>query len=287
MDFNVSAEIVNEKIIGDISYLYESDIYVKELLMNAKTEIMESNHDPWDILALDNNRVVCSNPDSKCLTLYDQNLNLLRKVDSINGQGFTPLGLACSDDHLYIADRDDNRIIITDFEFNKIKSVGSANNQFDIPSGICLNKEILYICDYLNRTIQVYNKDLEFMKSEKVYYYPWVIKASNSLLFVQAGNTTSLFIYELNNFKLKQKIDNPSVRCRLSVINSNIYRFNSKSKSVLVYDENGNLKEEIVINNVDGKLISDTWDGTFIEFNRSLLMTSCSDKKLIKFSKKY
>ena len=66
---------------------------------------------------------------------------------------------------------------------------------------------------------------------------------------------------------------------------SNFYRFNSKSKSVLVYDENGNLKEEIVIKNVDGKLILVTWDGTLIEFNQSLLMKTFSDKKLIKFSR--
>ena len=242
MDFNVSKEILNEKIIGDILYLYESDIYVKELLTNGKTEIIELNHDVWDILALDKNRVVCSNYSSKCLTLYDQNLKLVRKVDSINGEGFSPCGVVCGDNHLYIADQLNHRIIMTDFEFNKIKSVGSygdANNQLNTPYGICFINEILYICDHSNKRIQVYNKDLEFIKSVKVDYNPWLIKASNSWLFVQSGNTTSLFIYELSSLNLKQKIDNPNEWCRLSVINSNIYRFNKESKSVLVYDENG------------------------------------------------
>ena len=288
MDFNISKEILSEKIIGEIFYQNKSTVYVKEFLVNGKKEIIELNHDVWDIIALDKTRVVFSNPDSHCLTFYDQNFNLLRNVERINGESFTPYGLACNNNHLYIADRQNDQILMTDFEFNKIKSVGThgnANNQFNKPGGMCLKNEILYICDLLNHRIQVYNKNLEFITSTNVNYKPWVIKASISLLFVQAAYTTSLFIYELNGLNLKQKIDDPQVYCRLSVINSNIYRFNSESKSVLIYDENGNLKEEIIIN-IDDNIISNIWDGTFIEFNRSLLMTSWSAKKLIKFSRK-
>ena len=76
------------------------------------------------------------------------------------------------------------------------------------------------------------------------------------------------YIYSLN---FKKKIDTPSVCFCLSVINSNIYWYNSESKNVLVYDGNGNLKEEIIINNVDGELTS---YGSFIALNSSLLMTS-------------
>ena len=136
--------------------------------MKGIQEIIELNNGPWDILALDKNRVVCSNYISNCLTLYDQNLNLIRKVD-FNGEGFTPCGLACSDNHLYIVDQQNNRILMTDFKFNKIKSVGSFeidNDQFISPRGICLKNEILYICEYLTRRIQVYSQDLEFIKSE-------------------------------------------------------------------------------------------------------------------------
>ena len=73
---------------------------------------------------------------------------------------------------------------------------------------------------------------------------------------------------------------------RLSVMNSNINRLNySKSKSVLIYDENGILKEEIILNNVNGKLTSHDCDGTFIKFNRNLFMTSNDAKILINFSR--
>jgi hypothetical protein len=71
----------------------------------------------------------------------------------------------------------------------------------------------------------------------------------------------------------------------LSLIDSNNYRFNNQSKSVLFYNENGKLKEEITINNVGGNFFSDSWDGTFIEFIGYLLRKSFSGRKLIKFSK--
>jgi hypothetical protein len=287
LDFNVSDEIVTEKIIGDI--FFNESVDVKELFLRGKTEIIRLNHDVWGILALNRNRIVCSSRDNKCLMLYDENFNLLKTVDKINEVSFLPVGIASYDKHLYITDKLNNCIIMLDFEFNKIKSIGSLGayfNQFNKPSGICCKNGILYICDHVNQRIQIYNKDLEFIDSVKVVYKPWLIKITNSSIFVEAGNIEGLFIYDLNSLSLKQKIDNPAEYCRLSAIHSNVYRFNSRSKSLFSYDENGNYKEKIIINNVDGRIFSHNGDGTFIDFNGNLLMTSYSGKKLIKFSKK-
>ena len=290
MDFNISKDTVGDEIIGKFIFQNKGIVDVKETFF-GNVEIVESIIGVWDILALDKNRVLCSNLNNKSLTLYDGNLNLVKKIDTINGENFEPRGLACNGNHLYIVDKQNSRIIMTDFEFRKIKLIGSKGNEFDNdkfndPCGICFINESLYICDYSNARIQIYSKNLEFKKSFLVDFMPWVIKASNSLLFVQPGSITSLFIYELNSLNLKERIDNPAVFCRLSVINSNIYRFNSKSKSVLFYDENGKFQEEIILSNVDDNILSGTGDGTFIEFNFSLLMTSYKTKQLIRFSRK-
>ncbi len=287
MDFSVSKEIVSQKLIGYIVYQSRA-VDVEEFLVKGKAEIIQLNHDVWDILALDRNRFVCSSRHNKCLILYDKYLNLIRTVDKINEVSFLPVGIASYDNHLYIADQLSYSIIKLDNELNKIKSIGSlgsGSNQFRSPYGICCKDGILYICDNGNQRIQIYNKDLEFFDSVEVNYTPWLIKITNSLIFVQAGQVKSLFIYDYYSLSLKHKIDNPAEYCRLSEINSNVYRFNCKSKSVLFYDENGNFKEEITINNVDGNFLSDALDGTFIEFNCYLLMTSFSGRKLIKFSK--
>jgi hypothetical protein len=262
---------------------------VKELLVNGITEIIELKHGAYDILALNKKTILCSNYYADCLSLLDKNFKLIRKIDRINGENFQPLGLACTDNRLYIADGLNHRIIMTDFEFNKIKSIGSLGsdfNKFNGPRGICLQNEILYICDILNQRIKIYSKDLEFIKSVKTYYQPWLIKATDSLLFIQSSNTCFLFIYELDSLVLKKKIENPVYEGRFSVINSNLYRFNSKSKSVLFYDENGDFKEEIVLNNIDGSILSNSLDGVLVEFNGNLIMTRSSTHKLFKFMRK-
>jgi hypothetical protein len=86
---------------------------------------------------------------------------------------------------------------------------------------------------------------------------------------------------------LKHKIeDSLPVSCLFSVINSNVYRYNNQSKSDLFYDENGHFKEEIIINNVDGKIFSHNIAVTFIDFNGNLIMSSRFGKNLTKFSRK-
>jgi len=73
--------------------------------------------------------------------LYDQNFNLVRENDKINGIRFRPLRLNCSVKHLFIGDDQNDRILMTDFEFNIIESTGSngnLDNQFNRPFGICL-----------------------------------------------------------------------------------------------------------------------------------------------------
>ena len=127
------------------------------------------------------------------------------------------------------------------------------------------------------------DKNIKLLNYKNIY--PRLIKILNSLIFVESRRVKSLCIYDIYSFGLKQKIDKPTEYCRLSLINSILYRLNSQSKSVFLYDKNGNFKEEIILNNVDGQMISSEFDGSFIDFNGSLLMTSYSVKKLIKFSK--
>ncbi len=288
MDFNVSKENVTQKMIGNIGYQRKA-VDVKELIVNGKTEIIELNHDVFDILVLSENRIVCCSFNNNCLTMYDENLNLVKRVDNISEIRFKPAGIASYDNFLYITDQLNHSIIKLDYEFNKIKSIGSLGssfNQFNSPWGICCKDGILYTCDYENQRIQIHYTDLEFIDSVEVKYTPWLIKITNSMLFVQAGRVKSIFIYELNSLSLKHKIDKPAEVCRLSEIYSNVYRYNCQSKSVLFYDENGNLKEEIIINNAVANILSQTPDGSLIDLNGNLLMTSYSCKKFIKFSRK-
>ncbi len=218
-------------------------------------------------------------------------MKLIRKIDKISGESINSLGIAIDEDdqnYLYISDTIKNQILKTDFEFKKISSVGNTgcgDNDFDFPCGICFKNKNLYICDNRNKRLKVYNKDLEFIKLLKLDYVPWVTKAFNSLILIQSGNSFGLFIYELNSLNLRQKIDDQNVYCRLSIIGSFLYRFNSQTKTIHYYDETFNKSFELILDNAVGDNFSSHHDGNLINFNGSLFMTSNDNKKLIKFTK--
>ena len=159
---------------------------------------------------MDNNQIISANYHDKCLTLYDKNFNLSKRIDRINGELFAPIGLTVNHTEMsiYISDYDNNRILNTDLEFNKLKSVGSSgsgDNQFNGPFDMCFQNHNLYICDYYNKRIQIYSKDLEFLKTLKVDYLTWKIKASNSILCVESGDSSGIHFYDLNSLS-RQKI---------------------------------------------------------------------------------
>ncbi len=165
MDFSVSKEIVSQKLIGDIVYQSRA-VDVKEFLDKGKTEIIKLKHDVWDILVVNRYRIICCSLKSKCLALYDENLNFVKTVDKINEFRVAPAGIASYEDHFYISDQLNHKILKLDFELNKIKSIGNLGsrfNQFNVPFGICCKDGILYICDNRNHRIQIYNEDLQFI----------------------------------------------------------------------------------------------------------------------------
>ena len=181
---NFSKEKVNEDFIGKI-YFDENNksINVEDLLKNGEKCIYDLDIQPVDLSIIDD-RIILANYYGKCLTVYDKDLNLLKRIDKINGKGFQPIAIQVNlkEKFIYICDFENFKILMTDFHFNLIKSIGSQGALRDI----CYKKEDLLICDYGNIRIQIYSKDLEFIKSIKLDYQPWRLKATNSIICVMA-----------------------------------------------------------------------------------------------------
>ena len=236
-----------------------------------------------------NNNLLTANNNDKCLIEYDHCFNVIKRIDRINGDSFCPYGISLNPEnkHLFISDKDNNRIIMTDLEFNKIKAFGSfgvMDDKFNSICGICFQNGYLYVCDNLNKRIVILTKDLEFVQILEVDYMPWTIKSSNSMLAVEAGNYPGLYFYSIKDFVLKHKFDHGF--CRISEINSKFYEFDKNSKSVYCYDQKGNLITEVKVSNVlDDTYVTDSWDGSFIFMQGSIIMTCHAKKKMIKFSR--
>lgn len=286
MEIKISNDTIDESIIGEL-ISEKKNKNVKDLLHQGKKEIINLGFYPWDIIVFPKNRILCSNYGNKNLTLHDEAGNLIRLLDKINGSLFQPCGIAFDEEenNLFITDLLMHQIIMTDIEFNKIKTVGSAgeeNNQFNSPVGICFKNGNLYVCDHGNKRIKMFSKDLEFIKSLNVDYGPSLIKATDSLICVQSFSSPNFFyMYQLGDLVLHRTIDSTNLCFKISVINSLFYRCNFKRKTILCYNEDGNLDEEIILSNLDDNIISGQNDGMIVELNGKLYMTSNSKGKLV------
>jgi hypothetical protein len=283
LKFEVATDIIDEKVIG--SFVFEKkSIDVQKILKSAIPEMIDVNISTFEILVLPNDHLLSANYYEKNLTLYDENFNLLKTIETINNEKISPLGIAINEkSQLYIPNFDRHQIFMTDIEFNKIKSVGTLGNdntQFKHPYGICYKNSNLYVCDYGNKRIQILTEDLEYEKSFHVNYAPWTIKASDSLLCVESANPEGIFFYSINDLSVQHTYNHGY--CRISEINSNFYEFSRTTKTVYCYDENGGLIEEIKLNGIDD-FIKHSWDGTFLNFKENIFMTCSSSKKMIKF----
>ena len=232
-----------------------------------------------NINALPGNQILVKNT---ILRLYDQNLQLVKKIESLNGLSFASLGfeLNLEEKKFYIPDVQHHRIIMTDFEFNFIKvfgSLGNSNDQLKYPFDLCLANNNLYVLDSGNNRIQIFLTNLEFVKSWELDYWLYQIKALNMTLFVQSNE--EIYLYNLNDLSLIQKYGNGF--CQISKMNSNIYGFNFQAQKLFCYDDKANCEEITYAN----KYLQSKTDGSLVELNGAIYMSSRSNRKILRFTK--
>jgi hypothetical protein len=97
-------------------------------------------------------------------------------------------------------------------------------------------------------------KKLQFVQSLKVDYEPWVMKLSNSIMFVQSGNSHYYYTYDLDNL-------------------------------TLFYYENEKFKEELALNNNLIVYCFGVLDGLIIQLNGKVLITNYNGKQIIRYSR--
>ena len=186
---------------------FEVNKKVKDLLLNGKKEIVDFDA-PLDIIVFSNDYLLAS--FKTYLKLYDKSLNMVRKIEEINGEEYCPAGIALNDD-------------------DKV-----------------LKNTKLYICDTKNKRIQILTRELQFLNPLKVDYYPFMVRLSDQVLCFAAGfDSSGVYFYNFDDLKL-QKVFNHGT-CRISEINSIFYEFNHKAKKFFCYDKNGKLEEEVTL----------------------------------------
>ena len=96
-----------------------------------------------------NKKYTCSGSDSNFIKLHDENYNVIKKIEEINGTKIPEISektINVEKRELYLLDSLKIRIIVTDFELNFIKYIGSKGDGYSI----CFKNGFLYVVDSYN-----------------------------------------------------------------------------------------------------------------------------------------
>ena len=259
-------------------------------LKKEEFDIFELKTRPQDLVVLQNNYVIVAGWDDD-LTLYDSNFKVLKSINEINGNLVQPTGLAVNylTNELFISDIDNHQIITTDFEFNEIKkfgSRGSNNEQFSFPAGLCFcRNNYLYVCDDGNKRIQVFDAELEYLKTVLLDYHPRKIKLSSTVAFIRgytSGDTTVIFrtyIYDLNDWMLKSQFDHHSFYSCICNISPYYFAIPFKTK-LNFYNSDGDVLKAIDLKTKAD--LSEFYTIGLINLMNNLIVYS-QDKRCIRF----
>ena len=289
----ISTDTVEDSLIGRFYSIKRNNnkMNILDLLKIENKEYIELDYYPIHLTVISNNRLLVLNyfndneeDYTQCITLHDQNYNLIQKIEKINGETLLDLGeIAINQEkgELYLLDKNNDRIIVTDMELDFIKYFDCVDHgdEFDLPLAICFKNENLYVCDSGNKRIQIFDSDLEYIESLELGFSPYRVQTSNSMLAVTSDD--GIYFYDLSSLDFQNKFDNefkyiPSI----SETDSMFYYFDCETKEFSCFDQNGNLIEDIYLNEIS---LTRCFDGKLILFNKNLLMSSYEGKKLIKF----
>ena len=268
-------------IIGNI--VFPNEIDVRNFLKNGKTEYIYLDACIDHMASLPNDQIIATivynrhfdfRKNLTELRLYDQNFNLIKKVDKINKNNLSIRGIAVNREKevLYMTDGVSKRILVIDFELNYISA---SEHKFFDPFGTCFKNDFLYVCDYLLNRIKIFDQNLLFCTDKKFDYSPaYTITISNSKICLVMA--TRINFYNLNNSSHHSEIHS-SLEGFIFEHNNWFYYF--KDFEVNCYDENANLSEKIYLNE---NPIQTQLNSYAVIANKSLLIGSAGCNRITK-----
>jgi hypothetical protein len=278
LDLHLSNDKINENLIGRIIYknnLTEDEI-IKRLQICNKIEITPVDFSPFEICVLPNGNLISANDGS--VAILDHRLKTMRKKDFENS---SIIGLASNNDSIYVTDFNKHCVYLMNLNLEIEKTFGSYgenNEQFKFPMSIACKSDILYVCDQLNKRIQIFDLDLEYIDSIKLNCQPFSIKLS--CIEIGICGSTGVHFYDINTKDLTRYYEN--LMGRISYLDSYFYvASNRPTKIINCFDSHGNLIDKISNNKIN-EFISYNWDGFMFCFKNDLFITSNTHNKILR-----
>ncbi len=181
------------------------DVNLISIVKASKTQYLKLDHQPRNVVLLKNGNILIGF-DTKLVSVYDFNYNLVRKIDRINGEPCKPWGMTChlETGYVYISNYLNNTIYQLDADLNFVSSLKHPNSEFY--GDLCIYEDNLYACIRSSNKIEIISLNLMPIKSHYVDFTPYQIRIQDGIACVLHPNNKTYF-YELPLFKLVNKYD--------------------------------------------------------------------------------
>jgi hypothetical protein len=236
-------------LFGEVDYYFNNHI---ESIKDKDYQKVDLGFKPTSFHTPPNGNLVITCREPNAVKIYDKEFKLIKTIDKINNQTFSPLYLTSNNKNsIYLTYISSDKIIQTDLDFNFMKQFGGTgftNQKLFYPRGITFDEDSIYICDSNNNRIQKLNEDLIYQESYPLNYRPLNIKITKNVACIRSFDNPIISLYQLNPFSFKCKISNGN--CEIFSIHSCFYVINEFDKRIECYDINGNLVDYKGLENV-------------------------------------
>lgn len=276
---NFSDEI-DDNLIGKVVYTNSIESNIRNTMLREDYETVKLDFSVDTVLKLPNKHYLTQDKDQK-VRICDENFKVVKDIVEINDKKIKSNGIAINEDNeIYISDSENKQIIQMNAQYELInKFAFTALNNLK-PTRISYNAGLLYICDSGSSTIQVLNKQLEYVKSiyrdyEDSLYMPDLVIATNYSICIRHYDTIEFLDPQTEDVRCKYE----NGVCSLVEINNYFYQYVNKFEKVYSYDKYGSFLQTFCLhrfNNFESYANLSLVSGQ--------LMISCG-KSLIKFKK--
>ena len=210
---------------------------------------------PYGIAINSWGEMIVSERGSHQITTFDirgQRIRTFGSYDDSPEQMIFPAGIAIDDmNNIYVTSRDKLQKFNSSGELIKcVAQTGSKEGEFNTPRGVALYNKEIYVCDRDNHRIQVFDLDLNFIRSIGSYGKGrGEFAAPFDVKFDTAGH---MYVAEFDNYRVQVMDKNGQfIRmfgdymndwCRpsgLHVVDKYVYVSNYKGDCIVVYETSG------------------------------------------------
>jgi hypothetical protein len=161
-------------------------------------------------------------------------------VDKIGDENFKPFGITTNKkDKIYITDWLNNRILVTDLRLKPLRIVTS---EFNRPCRIEYHERLkqLFVCDSENFCLKsIETENYECKKVIKLEYKPHYIALNDEFISIQNIDTYNMFVYKIDNFELKKKIETNCLTAMFFPVSDNLMIY-PQALEIISYDVENN-----------------------------------------------